>query len=249
MPFVPIIGFFLIALLYSGAGFAGGSSYLALLSLLGWKASSLTVVALSCNLVVSGQGVLLYGMRGYLKWKNALPFLVGSIPFALVGGMLKISLEIWTLILGIVLILSGAALLIPKPNEGESLDLISRKFLWPFGIGVGGILGFLAGLVGIGGGIFLSPLLHFYGYGKGREIAALASTFILMNSASGLVGQIIKSGSPGIDRLGLALMVAVLLGGQIGSRWATRLLSNQALRYWTAGLVVFAGGRILWKFF
>lgn len=243
---IPIVGFFLIAMLYSAAGFGGGSSYLALLVLVGWKAQSFAAVALSCNLVVTGQGAWFLARNGYLKWKDILPFVVASIPMALLGGLYKIRTDIWFIILGTSLILSGLALLIPKKNEGRDLEQVSRKFLWILGIGLGTVLGFLAGLVGIGGGIFLSPILHFLKVGKSREIAALATAFILLNSASGLLGQVLKAGIPDRFAAGLALIGAVVLGGNIGSRWATHFLSNSALRYWTAVLVITAGVRILW---
>lgn len=235
-----------MALAYAGAGFGGGSSYLALLVLLGWKTESLVTTALACNLIVSGQGAAMFGFKGCLKWRNAAPFLAASVPMSFLGGMFKVRTDIWLLALGSGLILSGAALLVPKREEGGTLDRVGPGVLWPLGLGLGGGLGFLAGLVGIGGGIFLSPILHFLGIGKGREIAALAAVFILLNSASGLAGQVIKSGLPETSGASLALCAAVLVGGQIGSRWAVDVLSNLALRYWTAALVVTAGMRILW---
>lgn len=243
---IPVTGFFLIAMLYSAAGFGGGSSYLALLVLVGWKAKSFAMVALACNMVVTGQGTWFLVRNGYLKWKNILPFVAASIPMALLGGLYKIRTELWFVILGTSLILSGFALLVPKKNEGVEMDKISPKFLWVLGISLGSGLGFLAGLVGIGGGIFLSPILHFFKIGKSREIAAMATAFILLNSASGLLGQVLKSGLPDGYRAGLALIAAVILGGNIGSRWATHILSNNAIKYWTAVLVITAGVRILW---
>jgi uncharacterized protein len=244
-----IPGFFLAALAYAGAGFGGGSSYIALLVLWGWKTESLVTTALACNLFVAGQGTAIFGFKGCLKSRTASPFLAASIPMSFLGGVFQVRKEIWLMVLGSFLILSGAALLSRKRNEGRALACVGSEVLWPVGLGLGGGLGFLAGLVGIGGGIFLSPILHFLGIGKGREIAALSALFILMNSASGLAGQVMKSGFPQPMGPGLALCAAVLVGGHIGSRWAADLLSNSTLRYWTAALVVSAGIRILWGVF
>ena len=100
---------------------------MALLALVGWKSQSFAIVALACNLVVTGQGAWILGYNGYLKWKNAIPFLVASIPMALLGGLFKISQSLWLIILGISLLCSGLAILLPKTGEGESLDRINRK--------------------------------------------------------------------------------------------------------------------------
>jgi uncharacterized protein len=242
-----LVGFFLIALLYSAAGFGGGSSYLALLVLVGWKAQSYAMVALACNLAVTAQGTWLLALNGHLKKRNAWPFLVASVPMAFVGGIYKVRADIWFIILGICLVLAGLLLVLPKNGDGTELGLVKSKKLWLLGLGLGSTLGFLAGLVGIGGGIFLSPILHLMKIGKAREIAALATSFIFLNSISGLIGQVVKSGLPESYSNGLALIGAVLIGGNFGSRMTIRLLSNKALRYWTAVLVFTAGIRILVK--
>lgn len=218
---------------------------MALLALAGWKSETLVMVALACNLMVAGQGAVIFGRNGHLRWKNALPFLIGSVPMAYLGGMFEIDKRVWLTVLGLCLLLSGVALLLPARPEGKDMDEVRRGILFPLGLGIGGLLGFLAGLVGIGGGIFLSPILHILGIGRGREIAALAATFIFLNSASGLAGQVNKAGLP--DLMGPApwLLAAVVLGGNIGSRVGSGRLSFRTLRYWTAAMVGLAGVRIL----
>ena len=124
-----LLGFFGTALLYAGAGFAGGSTYLALLVLTGWKTGSIASTALICNLLFSGQGTVLFHAKGSLKLPNALPFLVASIPMALAGGLFRIQTQTWLLILGWTLLLSGGALMIPKREEGIELAGISRRIL------------------------------------------------------------------------------------------------------------------------
>jgi uncharacterized membrane protein YfcA len=239
--------FFLTALVYSTAGFGGGSTYLALLLLFGFPYGSVPKIALVCNLVVV-IGALYHHVRGgHLPFKRVLPFVLTSIPFAYVGGRLPVGKGLFLALAGISLAAAGLRLLFAGKRI-ETTASRSPLVVWSTGTGAGAILGFVAGLTGIGGGIFLAPLLYFLRWGNPREIAAMASFFILTNSLSGLAGQLQKGNFAYDLGLMLPLGVAVLLGGQLGSRLSLGHLTGRVLRRVTAMLILWVAGTIFWRF-
>lgn len=207
--------FFIIALAYSTAGFGGGSSYLAILAMTGLSHSSIPPIALVCNLIVAGGGVFLFAKGGYLSLKKVCPFVVLSIPMAYWGGSLKISKEVFTLLLGFSLLIAAARMLM-KDNDFKEPQEVSIFKAWAIGLPGGAILGFLSGMVGIGGGIFLSPLLLLLRWVDAKQAAACASFFIVVNSLAGLWGHWQKGVLD--TQFLIPLGTAVFLGGQIGSR-------------------------------
>ncbi len=240
---IPLCGlFFLIATLYSMAGFGGGSSYLAVLVLAGFPYQSIAPVALACNLIVSGTGFVNFYRAGYLKWKNVLPFAVLSVPMAYWGGSLPISKGLFSLLLGLSLIVVAFRMLfVPRPFEGRQSTPESQ--VWKIGLPVGGVIGFLSGLVGIGGGIFLSPVLLLLGWANAKEAAAAASIFIFLNSAAGLLGH---AGKAAVDLNRLwPLALAVFWGGHIGSRMGSAHLPKKVLERILAVLVLCASYKLL----
>lgn len=241
-PVLLAIFFFLIAVFYSSAGFGGGSSYLALLVLAGVDLFVLRSTALMCNVIVVGSGTYIFYQQGYLNIKNSLPIILISVPFAFLGGYLPISTGAIFILLGFSLLVAAVVLWV-QPNYKESVKADNRT-VTKAGV-IGGSIGFLSGLIGIGGGIFLSPVLNFINWSSPKKIAAIASFFILVNSVAGLIGQWMQH-PPYLDFYwSWPLLLAVLLGGQIGSRIAVQNFSNSTIRRTTAVLVLIASLKIL----
>jgi uncharacterized protein len=236
-----IIGFFVIALVYSSVGFGGGTSYLALLgqSFFFISQPQIKTTALLCNIIVVTGGTYIFYRSGKLDLKKSLPFILASIPLAFIGGFWKLSDNTFFIVLGASLVFASLLLWI-KPRE-EKPTLNSSV---PLNLGIGGGIGFLSGLVGIGGGIFLSPILHLVRWDEAKKISALASLFILVNSIGGLAGQFVQK--PEIDWLFVfPLLLAVLVGGQIGSRLGAHRFNPLHIKRITAVLIFVAGVNIL----
>lgn len=237
------VAFFAVALLYSMAGFGGGSSYIALLAISGLPLAAIPVLSLSCNLLVSTQGSFILARSGHLRLRLLAPLLAGSVPAAFAGGAWRIESATYLVILTLVLSLSGLALLYPSTPPAHPAAPRSNFQLFF----MGSVLGGLAGLSGIGGGIFLAPLLHLLKAAQAREIAAAAAVFIALNSAAGLLGQISKVNvlNGGIPLfLLLACPLAVVAGGFIGSRALSRTLPPLLIRRITAVLVLLVALRL-----
>ncbi len=223
-------------------GFGGGSSYLAVLVLAGLPYQSIPATALVCNLIVTAGGSWHFYRAGHFKLKNVIPFIVLSVPMAYVGGGIAIGKDLFCFLLGISLLAVAIRMFLPAERV-EHANNISWKQAWLIGLPLGAVLGLLAGLVGIGGGIFLSPLLLLMRWVNVKAAAASASFFILVNSLSGLVGQFAK----GPSHLGwiLPLGLAVFLGGQIGSRMGAYRIPKMRLQQLLAGLVLYIAVKLL----
>ena len=259
--------FFLAALVYSSAGFGGGSTYTALLVLNDVDHRVLPMLSLACNLLVVSGACLRFATQRQIPWSRSIPLVVGSIPLAWVGGSIPLDREVFVPLLSGTLIVAGVLLLIGRSKK-RSDETSSREnqpgssrmnFWWRSGVlwqaSLGAVLGLLAGLVGIGGGIFLSPVLHLTRWSHARDIAATSSLFILVNSVAGLVGQTSKHGwsvSEIVTEFQTHapwwpwLFASVLIGGQIGNRAAASWLSPLTLRRITAVIVLAAGIRLGW---
>ena len=242
-----IIYFFLIALIYSSVGFGGGSSYLALLAFYALPFKEIRLIALLCNIIVVSGGTILFIRQKSVNWRKIIPVIAISIPLSYVGARLKISEQFFFILLGSTLLIASIFLWVDTArwkqnafNEKEKNNWIQNGFL-------GGTIGFISGMVGIGGGIFLSPLLNILKWDKPKKIAAAATIFILANSLAGIGGQLSNwSGLPDIYQIGF-LCLAVFLGGQIGSRIGIKWLPQLAVRRITAVLVFVAGVEVLIK--
>jgi uncharacterized membrane protein YfcA len=238
------LAFLVTALLYASVGFGGGSTYAALLALSGLDYRLLPMVALVCNIVVVTGGTIRFARAGVMPWKGALILTGIAAPAALLGGLTPIDRASFTLLLGGSLVLTALTMLLPVSEARVAEPTRAARYA-PV---VAAPLGYLAGLVGIGGGIFLAPLLHLTRWREPREIAATASLFILVNSVFGLVGQVLKQGPGVIGAVvdaALPLMIAVAIGGQVGSLLAVRLLPVRWVRWLTALLVAVVGARLL----
>ena len=235
--------FFFIALFYSMVGFGGGSSYLAVLALAGLPYRSIPTVSLFCNLIVTIGGCWNFYRGGHFEAKAVLPFVIFSIPMAYLGGRMTIGKEVFSILLGISLLVAALRMFLPEHSFERSKE-ISWATAWRIGLPTGGLLGFLAGLVGIGGGIFLSPFLLFLKWVNVKEASAAASFFIMVNSLSGLLGQAQKGTVQ--TYLLLPLGISVLLGGQIGSRLGAYRLSKVSLNRILGALILYASVKLIW---
>ena len=240
-----ILSFFVIALFYSMVGFGGGSSYLAVLALAGLSYQHIPPIALTCNLIVAGGGFIHFYRGGHFEPRKVLPFIVFSVPMAYLGGSILIKREFFFLLLGLSLLAAAARMVIPD-HDFEQTKEVSWKRACMVGLPVGGGLGFLSGLVGIGGGIFLSPLLLMMRWVNVKQAAACASFFIFVNSFSGLIGQLQK-GSSHFEYL-LALSVTVFIGGQLGSRLGSFHLPKLELQRVLAALISIVAAKLLLGF-
>ena len=238
------MGFFVVATLYSSVGFGGGSSYLALLALVLTEFYAIRSIALLCNLVVVSGSCFLFYKKGLFEIRKFLPFVITSIPLSFLGASFRLNENVFFIILGITLIVSSAALVIQTLNNRHKTE-IHRKYPVIANYILGGVIGFLAGLVGIGGGIFLAPILNHLRWEKSLTIAALTSFFILVNSISGLSGLFLNDTFQVPVTYAIVLMFVVLLGGQLGTRITLRKLSGNGIKRLTALLVFSVGIRVL----
>ena len=235
--------FFVTALIYSSVGFGGGSTYLAILLIWGVPYTIFPVIALVCNIiVVSGNSI------NFIRSKNIninllFPYLIGSIPFAFIGGSITIEKSLFEILLFCVLFVAGIFLLIESKSFSEEKIKINQipKLI---SISIGSIIGFISGIVGIGGGIFLSPLLFLMKAGYPRHITSSASLFILINSIFGIAGQLTKDQILDQVIIYWPLFLWVLVGGQIGSVLNIKFLPNKILALLTSFLVIFVAIRI-----
>ena len=237
------IFFFITAILYSSVGFGGGSTYLALMLIWDIPYYIFPIIALFCNIIVVSGNSINFIRSGNVNLKLVLPYLVGSVPFAFFGASLSLDKDIFELILFIILIIAGFFLLIESRFFNQKNLKINKipKFI---SISIGSIIGFFSGLVGIGGGIFLSPLLFLLKAGYPRNITSSASIFILINSIFGVGGQLTKDIVLSEFLNYWPLFLSVLIGGQIGSFLNIKFLSNKILAFITSLLVIFVAVRM-----
>ncbi len=238
-----LAAFFVTALLYASVGFGGGSTYNALLAISGVDYRILPLIALSCNIVVVAGSTVRFARAGVIPWRGALSLTAIAAPAALLGGLTPIGEGAFLTVLGASLVLTALTMVLPVADRVAEPHRATR--LLPLAVAP---LGYLAGLVGIGGGIFLAPLLHLTRWNEARAIAATASLFILVNSLFGIAGQMLKGGEgrllAAVDA-GLPLIIAVAIGGQIGSLLALRFLPQRWIRWGTALLTGWVGAKLL----
>ena len=235
--------FFVTALIYSSVGFGGGSTYLAILLIWGVPYTIFPVIALVCNIIVVSGNSINFIRSKNINFNLLFPYLIGSIPFAFIGGSITIEKSLFEILLFCVLLIAGFFLLIESKSfnkEKIKINQIPRLI----SISIGSIIGFMSGIVGIGGGIFLSPLLFLMKAGYPRHITSSASLFILINSIFGIAGQLTKDQI--LDQVTnyWPLFLAVLIGGQIGSLLNIKFLSNKILALLTSFLVIFVAIRM-----
>jgi uncharacterized membrane protein YfcA len=241
--YIYCIFFFLIALIYSSAGFGGGSSYLALLSQLPYSNVFIRLTGLSCNTLVTAVGSYNFYRKGWIAAKPLIGLLAASVPFCIWSASWKLDNQAYFITLGLCLLGAGVLMIFqPAQNTAEAKAIRNPWWLYILCAGIG----LLSGYTGIGGGVYLAPLLHLIRWGSAKHIAATCSAFILVNSIAGLLSQYVSNTITWqMDQLWLLL--SVLLGGMIGSRMSSSIFSQRTVRLLTAGVIVFAATRILYK--
>ena len=240
--------FFITAILYSSVGFGGGSTYLALLLIWDIPYYIFPIVALFCNVIVVSGNSVNYIRAGNFNIKLLVPFLLGSIPFAFFGGTIVIKKELFEILLFVVLSIAGLLILFNSKAYDEN-KLKIKKISVALSFIIGSILGLVSGIVGIGGGIFLSPILFLLKAENPKVIATTASLFILINSISGILGQLTKDVVLNDMQNYWILFLSVFIGGIIGNYMNLKIFSNRVLTIITSVLVIFVALRIGYKIF
>jgi uncharacterized membrane protein YfcA len=228
----------LIAFLYSSVGHAGASGYIATMTMFGLAPTVIRPTALVLNILVASIGTFQFWRAGHFSWKLFWPFALLSIPAAYVGGYLQPSASVLRILIGVVLLFSAVRLVFRRSDPPEAVPP-SR----PVAIGAGAGLGFLSGLTGTGGGIFLTPLLLFCQWAYIRQAAAVSALFICVNSIAGLVGYFTKVRS--IPSLGLILAAAAIIGGAVGSHLGSRHFAVRVISLFLATVLLIAGMKLI----
>jgi uncharacterized membrane protein YfcA len=227
-----------IAFLYSSVGHAGASGYIATMTLFGVAPITIRPTALVLNILVASIGTVQFWRAGHFSWRLYWPFALLSIPAAYLGGYLQPSASVLRILIGVVLLLSSARLVFRRSDPPKTFPP-SRAVA----IAVGAGLGFLAGLTGTGGGIFLTPLLLFCRWAQIRQAAAVSALFIWVNSIAGLIGYFAKVHS--IPLLGLILAAAAIIGGFVGSHLGSRRLAVRVISLFLAAVLLIAGMKLI----
>lgn len=230
---------FLLALLYSSVGHGGASGYLALMALFSFPPDFMRPTALVLNIFVSSIAFYSFYRGGYFKLKLLLPFIITSLPFAFLGGMIEINPKIYKIILGLFLLVAVARMFFsPKYFEGTT-----KPVNQPLALGIGAVLGFLSGLIGIGGGIILSPILILLRWADLKQTAAASAAFILLNSVSGLLGQ--STGNLNLAPQSAIMLVIAILGGIAGSYLGSTKATGKVLLMALSSVLVFASIKLI----
>ena len=237
------IFFFITAILYSSVGFGGGSTYLVLMLIWDIPYYIFPVIALFCNIIVVSGNSINYVRSGNLNYNLLIPYLIGSVPFAFFGASISITKDLFEILLFVVLIIAGLFLLIESKSFDKN-EIKINQIPKISSIIIGSIIGFISGVVGIGGGIFLSPILFLMKAGYPKQIIVTASLFILINSIFGVAGQLTKDIVFNQFLNFWPLFLAVLVGGQIGNLLNIKFLSNKTLAITTSLLVIFVAVRM-----
>lgn len=242
-----LIFFLAVAFVYASVGFGGGSSYLAILSFYALPFQEMKLTALICNIVVVTGGTIIYVQKKQLDLKKASPIVFAGLPMAFWGGRMKLEQDTFFILLGFSLLVAAVLLWIKNRKAVDEEAVPERKFSTLTSVFFGGAIGLLSGMVGIGGGIFLAPILNLARWDTPKKIAATASLYILVNSISGIAGQLSRMPA-GINYVQVALLGAtVLAGGQLGSRMGAVKFNQLVVRRVTALLVFVAGIEVLYK--
>ena len=232
------LAMFCIAFLYSSVGHAGASGYIAVMTLFSLAPAEIKPTALALNILVASVGSWQFWRAGHFSWRLFWPFAILSFPLAYVGGYLNLPAHIFKVVVGVVLLFSAIRFVMPQIAETES-HTPSR----PVAIGVGAFLGLLSGLTGTGGGIFLTPILLLMRWATTKNAAAASALFILLNSTSGLLGNI--SATKSIPSVALPLGIAVVIGGAMGSYLGSNKLQPLTIKRLLAVVLTIAGFKLV----
>ena len=235
-----ILAIFIVAVLYSSVGHAGASGYLAVMAFWAVAPEVVRPTALVLNLFVATIGTVQFYRAGYFSWRIFLPFAATSIPMAFVGGMIHLPTDVYKIVLGAVLMLAALRLAIKLKGD----DRVNEPPIW-ISLIIGAAVGLLSGLVGVGGGIFLTPILLLMHWSETRVAAGVSVVFILVNSAAGLIGQYSKGLLNGLPSEVWVWIAAAVAGGFIGSTLGSRKFNSITLRRVLAVVLLFAGFKLI----
>lgn len=237
VPFLAIC-IVIVAMMYASVGHGGASGYLAVMALFSLHPEALKPTALLLNIVVAGVGTYLYYSAGQFSWRVFWPFVITSIPMSFLGGTFNLPPELYRPALGVVLLFAAWRLFARRKQQD---DVVKTPHIL-LAMAVGGVLGFASGLIGVGGGIFLSPLMILLGWAKVREVSGIAALFILVNSISGLMGHM--SSLHHVPEYAPLLAGAALVGGSIGALCGSRHLPVATILKAMSFMLVMAGGKM-----
>lgn len=235
-----IVTFFIIAMLYSVTGHGGASAYIGVMVLLGMAAHEIKPIALSLNVIVSLVATLHFYGAGHFRRALFLPFILSSVPLAMVGGYIQLPTQWFNWLMGFALIFSALRIGIKPAAE---LSGHSPKFF--IALLAGAAIGLLSGLIGVGGGIFLTPLLLLMGWANARQAAAVSAPFILLNSISGLIGFSMQA-TNAFPTIIIWLALPVLMGGFVGSYLGSRSLAMASISRVLSVVLLLAGAKLLY---
>lgn len=222
----------LMSFLYASVGHGGASGYLAVMGLFSFSPSIMKPTALLLNILVSFIAFIFYYRAQLFKWKLFYPFALTSIPFSFLGGYIQIDNNLYKIVLGIVLLFSIVRILFFFKGEKENTKPINTYLA----LGIGALIGFLSGLLGIGGGIILSPIILILNWGKIKETAAVSALFIFVNSIAGIIGFTLHGGT--LSKNFLPVLFWVCMGGVLGGYMGAKKFKLQILKY-VLSLVLF----------
>lgn len=230
---------FLMAVLYSSVGHGGASGYLALMAIFSFSPEFMRPSALVLNVFVSSIALFTYYKNGHFRLKLLLPFIIASVPFAFLGGLLTVNPKTYKIILGLFLVIAITRMIYRPKNRSEEIRAINN----PLALAIGIILGFFSGLIGIGGGIILSPIIILFKWGTMKETAAVSAAFILVNSIAGLTGQF-SQGIQLAPEIGY-MLAAAISGGVLGSYMGSYKITDSTLKYALSVVLTFASFKLL----
>jgi uncharacterized protein len=241
LPFFLLLLFFIVAFIYGSVGHGGASGYLAVLTLTGFFSPAFVPVVLVLNILVSSVALYNYGSRGHFHWNLFWPFALASVPAAFFGGVIQFEVQAFYITAGLVLIVMAVILFYRTFHKKvkQKYKSVNIPAALLFGAGVG----YFSGLMGVGGGIFLSPLIYFLGWGSMRQIAAVSALFIFVNSLSGLAGHAMSTQI--LWSTALSLSLPVLAGGYLGSRIGVKTVKPDYIQILLAVVLVIAGIKML----
>jgi uncharacterized membrane protein YfcA len=235
-----IAGIFAIALLYSSVGHAGASGYIALMTLLGLAPAAIRPTALALNILVASIATWHFVRAGHFQWRLFWPFVVLAVPAAFIGGAIVLPVKVFSILLGAVLLCSAVHFV---RSAAAGTDEPTTAPPLPWALFAGAAIGLLAGLTGTGGAIFLTPLLLLMGWARAKQAAAVSAPFVLVNSASGILGTL-SSATPWPAYIPW-LLLAAGAGGALGSRLGSRRFAAPMIKRFLAAVLVIAGAKLL----
>jgi uncharacterized protein len=228
-----------ISLLYATVGQAGGTAFLALMAFASFPSNEMRPTALLLNIVAATYSTWIFNRGKLVDWAKLKPLLVASLPTALIGGFIVLDEHVYKIVTGLVLLSAATILVLHRSRDGEP----DRKTPWWGAVAVGAMVGFISGLTGVGGGVFLAPMLIAFQWASPRQTAALTAPFILANSAVGLAGALVIGQAPSRETwvYAIATLVGAMIGTTIGLRWLTQTVT----RYVLATILATAGLQLL----